>query len=474
MDTKSSGGTQHPQEIQNTAGPVQSEGSSTSSTPSSSASPHIPTSGSGTKTTRSSSSSHPLRTLSSVFPVPNRKSRQAEPGTTETHVERASLSMPPPPSRQHIKLHGANPQSAKSPRLSLSHSRSRSQSSETWNPNEDLAVIPYSPRDLAVEGSTRSGASSVIVDVDSLETTPRLPAGAFSPDSVLFRQLPESALMPSGDSRSAMSTSDTNPDVGSKRMSVSSMYSLTSARGVPSSAASANGSDNGNAVSGSVAVPVPNTGSIHRTMSGLVSPSAAAAGVGKSSGATTPAFPAAQSEATLSNVTVTTGSQATLTGSHSLAPKDSSIQHPPHLIDVVKRTPQPAGPNSDPAATATATATGRPLPTRSRSRTKRRFSGGSAAVSSHSPSSDRMPVREKEEVKPARYGTIGVCALDAKARSKPSRNILGRLIANREFDVCVFGDKVILDEEIENWPIWYVLSLPYLPWRQLLTRVTPA
>ena len=52
-------------------------------------------------------------------------------------------------------------------------------------------------------------------------------------------------------------------------------------------------------------------------------------------------------------------------------------------------------------------------------------------------------------------GKIGVCALDVKARSKASRNILTRLQSNGEFEVTLFGDKVILDEGIRHPSLWF-------------------
>ncbi|KAJ3343154.1 hypothetical protein HDU93_009704 [Gonapodya sp. JEL0774] len=47
---------------------------------------------------------------------------------------------------------------------------------------------------------------------------------------------------------------------------------------------------------------------------------------------------------------------------------------------------------------------------------------------------------------------LGVAAMDQKARSKPMRNILNRLLTNGEFEIVIFGDKVLLDEDPDSWP----------------------
>ncbi|XP_062106712.1 inositol hexakisphosphate and diphosphoinositol-pentakisphosphate kinase VIP2-like isoform X4 [Humulus lupulus] len=49
--------------------------------------------------------------------------------------------------------------------------------------------------------------------------------------------------------------------------------------------------------------------------------------------------------------------------------------------------------------------------------------------------------------------TIGVCVMEKKMFSAPMKQILDRLQAFGEFEIIHFGDKVILEEPIERWPI---------------------
>lgn len=65
-------------------------------------------------------------------------------------------------------------------------------------------------------------------------------------------------------------------------------------------------------------------------------------------------------------------------------------------------------------------------------------------------SAAHIDLKPKENIQ--KIGKIGVCALDNKVLSKPCRRILNRLMEHGEFETIIFGDKVLFDEDIENWP----------------------
>ncbi|OQO07912.1 hypothetical protein B0A48_06704 [Cryoendolithus antarcticus] len=125
-------------------------------------------------------------------------------------------------------------------------------------------------------------------------------------------------------------------------------------------------------------------------------------------------------------------------------------------LNGISRDPYNATQNSD-IAPSSPMSSGPPTVTSHQGRTvrgrtptaSRRVSG--SVPGSASPSTDRG---SNAEMPPNFIGTLGICALDAKARSKPSRSILNRIMGkDNDFKVVIFSDKVILDENVENWPL---------------------
>ncbi len=271
--------------------------------------------------------------------------------------------------------------------------------------------------DKHMEGLLEKTTENDSIGSDDLEKTPSV-AGQqphLGPESYTPLSLPDSSLRPPHATVSI-------PDIEGNRLSFSSLYSLGSAiysgatggSSAPPSAASSNaGSVRSGAFDGSTTTnTVP------------LSPSLSSARGEALSSATTATDPV--------SVVANTTTQHQVPSSTS---KDSTLNS-----NTGAKHLDSWNPGSLP----------RPTPRRSRSRTQQ-HSTGSAAPSSSTASpnnSDRSSI-----AKPAPLGRIGVCALDVKARSKASRNILTRLQSNGEFDIVVFGDKVILDEEVENWPI---------------------
>ncbi|CAG8458218.1 10742_t:CDS:2 [Paraglomus occultum] len=58
---------------------------------------------------------------------------------------------------------------------------------------------------------------------------------------------------------------------------------------------------------------------------------------------------------------------------------------------------------------------------------------------------------------PNQKHVIGVCAMKAKATSKPMESILNRLVAYNEIDVVTFDEEVILTKDVHSWPHCHTL-----------------
>ena len=114
-------------------------------------------------------------------------------------------------------------------------------------------------------------------------------------------------------------------------------------------------------------------------------------------------------------------------------------------------TISPPNPTTEIQSTSTTSASTVSAPVRKRTASYASTTTTATTKSGNKKSSTlHIPAVEPNEMNPDRI-RLGICAMDKKARSKPMAEILSRLDETL-FHVIFFGDDMILNKPIEEWP----------------------
>jgi inositol hexakisphosphate/diphosphoinositol-pentakisphosphate kinase len=116
----------------------------------------------------------------------------------------------------------------------------------------------------------------------------------------------------------------------------------------------------------------------------------------------------------------------------------------------------PAASTDEKESVATNSATSTPKTTKSlkKSHVKNRLSSQVPAISAAKDNDPDDDASNSDRIR------LGICAMDKKARSKPMAEILSRLDESL-FHVIFFGDDMILNEPVQNWPDCQVIIAFY-------------